>query len=184
VRSSNLGAFISAERKRRRLTLGQLARLVGYRNISKGARRIACLEQTGTATPDLLVNVAEALNLDWAMVERLAEADSQDRFRAWEEWASQPVPMCLVVRLMAAVYSRKNLPAWVTTPEQAEAWACEFARTHRLRVCLVVSRRLSVWIDGQGEVEARTEAVPDNTNAPFMQVKGRRFLLEPDERHV
>jgi hypothetical protein len=41
---------------------------------------------------------------------------------------------------MAAVYSRKVLPADITAPE-AEALACEFAREHRCRVCLVVSRR-------------------------------------------
>ena len=74
---TNLGSFIRAERVGRGLTLGQLARLVGYRNLNKGARRLACLEHTGTATPVLLVNVAEALALDWTTVERLAEEDRQ-----------------------------------------------------------------------------------------------------------
>ena len=85
--------------------------------------------------------------------------------------------MCLVVRLMAAVYVRKDLPAEVTTPKEAEAWARAFARQHRFRVCLVVSRRISVWIDAQGQVEARTEATLGHPNLPFMQLKGRRFLL-------
>jgi hypothetical protein len=74
---TTLGSFIRARRIGRGLSLGQLARLVGYRNISKGARRLACLEHTGTATPVLLVNVAEALALDWTTVERLAEEDRQ-----------------------------------------------------------------------------------------------------------
>jgi hypothetical protein len=86
--------------------------------------------------------------------------------------------MYLVVRLMAAIYVRKGLPAEVTTPEQAEAWPCGFAHRHRCWVCLVVSRRLSIWIDGQGEIEARTEAVPGQPNMPFIEVRGRRFLLE------
>jgi hypothetical protein len=43
---------------------------------------------------------------------------------------------------------------------------------------LVVSRRWSVWIDADGQVEARTEARPGEPNMPLMQVKGRRFLLE------
>ena len=175
---SNLGAFISTERKRRGLTLGQLARLVGYRNLNRGARRIACLERTGTTTPDLLVNVVEALDLDWTTVERLADEDRQERLRAWEAWVNEPVSMFLVVRLMAAVYARRGLPAEVTTPEKAEAWACTFARQHRCRVCLVLSRRWSVWIDALGQVEARTEAKPGEPNIPLMQVKGRRFLLE------
>ena len=41
----------------------------------------------------------------------------------------------------------------------------------------MVSRRLSVWIDGQGEIEARTEAIPGEPNVPFIEVRGRRFLL-------
>ena len=83
--------------------------------------------------------------------------------------------MHLVVRLMAAVYARKALPEGITTPEEAESWACEFAREHRWRVCLVVSRRISLWIDSFGLVEARTEATP---GVPDMPVGGLRFLLE------
>jgi hypothetical protein len=175
---TNLGSFIRAERVGRGLTLGQLARLVGYRNLNKGARRIACLEHTGMATSDLLVNVIEALGLNWTMVERLADEDRQERLREWERWASEPVPMYLVIRLMAAVYARQGLPAEVTTPEKAEAWASTFARQHRCCVCLVLSRRWSVWIDADGQIQARTEARPGEPNMPFMQVQGRRFLLE------
>jgi hypothetical protein len=175
---SQLGAVIQGRRLRRGLTLGQLARLVGYRNLSKGARRLACLEHTGTSTPDLLVNVAEALDMDRATVERLADEDRQERLREWESWVSAPTAMHLVVRLMAAVYATSELPTEVTTQEQAETWACTFARQHRFRVCLVLSRRWSVWIDALGHVEARTEATPGEPNVPFMRVRGRCFLLE------
>ena len=48
---THLGAFIRGERLKRGLTLGHLARLVGSRNLAKGARRIACLEQTGNPPP-------------------------------------------------------------------------------------------------------------------------------------
>jgi hypothetical protein len=80
---SKLAAFIQAERLKRGLSLGKLARMVGYRNIAKGARRIIALERTGMAKPDLLVNVAEALDLDWTVVERLVEEDHQERLRKW-----------------------------------------------------------------------------------------------------
>jgi hypothetical protein len=176
---TNLGSFIKAERLKHGLTLGRLARLVGYHNINKGARRIACLEKTGsTMPPDLLVKVVDALGLDWTLVERLAEEDRRERLRAWEAWVNEPTPMHLVVRLMAAVYARRELPAEVTTQEQAETWACTFARQHRCQVCLVLSRRWSVWIDADGQIQARTEARTGEPNMPFMQVKGRRFLLD------
>src|SRR6516162_3460350 len=144
---TNLGSYIRDERVGRGLTLGQLARLVGYRNLNKGARRITCLEHTGTATPDLLVNVAEAVDLNWTTVERLADEDHQESLRAWEAWVNEQVPMYLVIRLMAAVYARQTLPSEIETTVEAEAWASTFARQHRCRVCLVVSRRWSVWID-------------------------------------
>jgi hypothetical protein len=100
---SQLGASIRAERKRQGVTLGQLARLVGYRNLAKGTRRLSCLEQTGMARADLLANVVDALSLDWTLVERLAEEDRREGLREWEAWVNEPLPMYLVVRLMAAV---------------------------------------------------------------------------------
>jgi transcriptional regulator with XRE-family HTH domain len=172
---NKLGEFLRDERLRQGLLLDELARLVGYRNVNKGMRRITALEQTGTGKADLLVNVASALNLDWAVVEELAEEDHQDRLREWDRWVNQPVPIHMVVRLMACIYCKTPLPEWVTTPEQAEAWASEFAREHRWRVCLVVSRRLSVWIDAFGLVEARTTSTPGIPNLP---VGGLRFLLD------
>ena len=84
----------------------------------------------------------------------------------------------MVFSIMAAIYVRKALPDEITTTEEAEAWACEFARQNRRRVCLVVSRRLSVWIDESGQVQSRTKAKPGQTNEPYMEIAGRRFLLE------
>ena len=49
------GGILKTERLSQRLSLGQLARLVGYRNVTKGVRRISCLEQTGLAKSDLLI---------------------------------------------------------------------------------------------------------------------------------
>jgi hypothetical protein len=87
--------------------------------------------------------------------------------------------MELVVRYMAAVYGRVALPEGVTTPEHAERYACAYARQHGRRVCLALSRRVSVWVGADGRVEARTEATPDAPNVPFMRAKGsgKKFLL-------
>jgi hypothetical protein len=74
--------------------------------------------------------------LDWTTLERLAGQDRQDRLREWERWASEPVPMYLVIRLMAAVYARRTLPSEIETHVEAEAWACDIARQARCRVCL------------------------------------------------
>jgi len=87
--------------------------------------------------------------------------------------------MKMVVRLMAAVYSNCPIPSEITTPEEAEKYACAMARLRRMQICLVLSRRKSVWIGADGVVERRTEATPFGApNLPWMQLKGgRKFLL-------
>jgi transcriptional regulator with XRE-family HTH domain len=168
--ANNLGTYFRERRQQRGLSLGQLARLVGYENVSKGCNRITRFERQGAVTEGLLLQLAEALGIDRPTVEDLLEEDRQERLRDWEEWVNGPVPMRLIVRFAAAVYGTASLPEGVTTPEQAERYACAYAREHGRRVCLAVSRRLSVWIDREGRVEARTEATPDAPNAPFMRV--------------
>lgn len=181
--SNTLGTFCRDRREELGLTLGELARMLGYRNVNKGVRRILQLEREGTVKEDLLVKLAEALGIDLPTIERLMDQDYSEYLRGWEQWVNEPQPMFLVVKLMPAVYAKKDLPAEVTTSEQAEAWACEYARQDRLRVCLVVSRRLSVWIDAEGNVEGRTEATPDNPNMPWMKLPGnrRKFLFGLEE---
>jgi hypothetical protein len=175
--SSRLGDHIRSTRRRLNLSLGQVARLVGYRNLSKGSRRIAAIENSGRGDAVLLGEVLVALGIHPATAADLAEQDRQERRRVWDEWADQPVPMRMIVRIMAAMYSEQALPAGVETPEQAETYARNFAKAHRLKVCLALSRRLSVWIDESGEVIARTEAKPDEDNEPWMEIGGKRFLL-------
>lgn len=52
-----------------------LARLVGYRNVQKGVRRILRLERDGHASDTLIANVAEALGIEFGTVLDLQERD-------------------------------------------------------------------------------------------------------------
>jgi len=179
---NHLGAFFHDRRMSQ--ALGELAHMVGYRNIAKGANKICRLERDGVFRDDLLAVLADALDIDLPTVESLIEQDRQEHFRKWEAWANQPVPMQLVVRYMAAAYGKVKMPEDITTQKQAEAFACEYARQQRLLVCLVVSRRQSVWINKEGRVYARTEATPDKPNMPWMQLRSdkRRFLFQVEEK--
>jgi hypothetical protein len=174
---TRLGTYFRDQRFQQGLSLGQLARLVGYRNVSKGANKIIRFEREGIITDELLARLAEDMHIEFGTVEQLIEQDRQEYQRAWEAWVSQPVPMQLIVKYIPAVYGKVALPESATTPEHAEAFACFYAREHKLQVCLAVSRRLSIWIDREGIVYARTEARPGQPNMPFMEIKGRRFLL-------
>jgi transcriptional regulator with XRE-family HTH domain len=123
---NNLGNFFHDQRVSQGLSLGELARQVGYRNVSKGSNKICRFEREGLVTEDLLAALADALGIDLQTVERLIEQDRQEHLQAWEEWVSEPVPMQLIVRYMAAVYGRVKLPEEITTPEQAEVFACNY----------------------------------------------------------
>jgi hypothetical protein len=171
--------YFRKQRERQGLGLGQLARLVGYRNVSKGANKLIRLEREGIIEEQLLVRLAETLGIEVPTVQSLMEQDRQEHLQAWETWVNQPVPMQLIVKYIPAVYGRVPIPEVVQTPDQAEAFARQYARQHGRRVCLAISRRLSIWIDQNGDVEARTEATPDYPNVPYMRLKGsgRMFVV-------
>ncbi|MCY2927896.1 MAG: hypothetical protein NTV86_00090 [Planctomycetota bacterium] len=79
--------------------------------------------------------------------------------------------------MIPAVYKTQRLPESVTTIEQAQEHASQTARQWNRLVCLVWSRRLSVYFDEQGQVEVRAVATPDRHVAPFMRIGNKRFLL-------
>jgi len=173
--------YFKSQRLAKKLSLGDLARLVGYGNISKGANRIVRFEQEGVIDDELLIKLAKALEINWETVEELAEQDRKEHIEAWSKWVDEPVPMRLVIKWIPAVYSERLLPVEITTPEAAEEFACDQARQLKKHICLVLSRRKSVWISDEGIVRKRTEATPfGGPNEPWMELKGKRFLLDLD----
>jgi transcriptional regulator with XRE-family HTH domain len=79
--ASHLANYFQRTRNAQRISLAELARQAGYRNTSKGCRRIMAFENTGRMVPDLLVKLAAALGIEGQVVDGLIDADRQ----AWEE---------------------------------------------------------------------------------------------------
>jgi hypothetical protein len=175
--SNHLGRYFRARRLELGLSLGEVARRLGYSNITKGARRIQQLEDVGECTRDLLDRLLGVLGVDRSVAKELLGRDRAEYFRAWEEWVSEPVPIRMVIRWIPGVLGTRPLPTAVTTPEQAVAYAQDFARTHRTKVFVELSRRTTVTIDEHGEVTGRLEATPQSDPRPFMQVGNTRFLF-------
>ena len=94
-------------------------------------------------------------------------------FLEWNEWANEPIRPYLVVRMMAAVYCQHRLPPEIESVEEAEAFAADFSKTHGLKSCLVLSRKISVWFSENGSIKNVTEAVPGSFNVPVMKVGSR-----------
>jgi transcriptional regulator with XRE-family HTH domain len=176
--TNHLGSYFRDQRINLGLSLGDLARRTRYRNVSKGSNKIVRFEREGVITDELLARLADALGIPFPKVEELIEQDRQEYLREWEAWVSEPVPMELVAKIIPAVYVRVKLPGDITTPEQAEEFARAYAKEHGWKCCLALSRRHSVWIGKDGEVEFRTEATPDQPNTPWMRLRasGKGFL--------
>lgn len=83
---------------------GQLAALVGYKNIPKGSNRIRAFEITGKISTSLFEKLAVVLEIDRATIEKLAKQDHQEFFDAWVRWVNEPITPSLSIRLMPAFY--------------------------------------------------------------------------------
>jgi hypothetical protein len=172
--SSHLGQYVREAREGRGLQRPEVVRLMGYRNVAKGLRRLDRLEADGDYHPQVLEKLVSVLDLDEDEVRRAVERDRRDMERAWEDWADTPVPMELVLMPMPSVCIAVPPPDDAAgDPDLAERFACQTARDKGFKACLVVSRRLSVWIDAKGTVTHRTMARPGQPNAPFMRLRGR-----------
>jgi hypothetical protein len=178
--STHLSNFFEQQRISKSLKPGQLAHLIGCSNISKNGSRIRVFEQTGSISKVLFEKLTRYFEIDTEVIEQLVELDRRDFFGKWLAWAKQPIQPYLVVRLMAAVYSRRELPIDIETIEEAEDWPASVARETRLRCCIVWSRRLSVWLDETGTISCRTEAAPGEPNTPWMGRPGKNFVLNED----
>ena len=174
---SLLAQFFMKRRLALGLTRGQLARLIGYKNISKGGGKIFGLETCGSDDAEFIGKVAAALGIDEATVDRLLAEDYRRYLEGWNKWADEPVKPHLVIRLFAAVYSGQDLPENITVLAEAEAWASARAKELKLRCCLVWSRRLSLFYAADGSVETRQEATPNYDPRPSMQIGKHKFLL-------
>ena len=176
---THLARHFQATRLARGLSLGQLARLAGYRNVSKGCNRIRRFETSGSLHRELLRKLAAILEINDAAIKELADRDQREFLDHWTRWVNEPIQPSVVIKMVPAVYSRTNLPGDVRTIEDAEAWSSSLAAANHQRCCLVWSRRISCWFNEDGSLSHRSEAVRGELNMPYMQLPGnrRRFLF-------
>ena len=175
--ATHLGSFLKARREERGWTLGETARHLGYTNVSKGARRVHLMEEGESAAHDLLAKLVPLLGIEPGQVEELIAQDRREHVAAWERWADEPAPVQIIVRCIPGVFGNHSVPAELKTPEEAVAYAQEYARRVGKKVFVVLSRRLTVSINDDGQVTGRLEATPDSDPRPAMRVGNKRFVL-------
>src|ERR1700677_1960919 len=96
--TNHIGKYFRA--KRLELGLGQVVRLLGYRNISKGANKVHYFEEHGSIRKDLLQTLMTILSIDPHIVRALASKDRDEYLREWETWVNEPVPIRIAVRCL------------------------------------------------------------------------------------
>ena len=92
--------------------------------------------------------------------------------RRWNDWVSQPIKPYLVVRIMSGFYVRQDLPSGIETEDDIRRCASSVAKRLNRKLCLVMSRRTSMWYLEDGTCEKITEAQPGVPNVPTMRFSG------------
>lgn len=174
--SNHLGEYIKHRREQLGLRRSEVARLLGYENVSKGSARLHSIEEGRWISQDFLVRLMGILSVESQVVQDLIDRDRQECVVAWNKWADQQVPMHAAVRYVPGFFAGIDLPGDVRTPEQALAWAVETARQKQKKIILVVSRRISWTVHENGVADGPFNATPDSNAMPWMALGSKPFL--------
>lgn len=172
-----LGEWFWGRRGERQWPLAEVARRLGYKNVSKACRKVLAVEREGVADADFLRRLAAVLEISEGVIRVLTRQDRNSYLRAWNEWADQPVPIRVVVRAVPGFMLEVAVPDDVTTSEQALAFGLSYAARLHAKVFVTLSRRESVGITEAGEVNGRFDTLPDTDANPLVSVRRLKFLF-------
>ena len=170
--TTKLAGYIKQERLKKRLNYADLSRLMGYKNINRGMRRIIDLEREGKAHPEILKKITEALGLVEDIVDELIQQDKEEQQREFEEWVNaSPMRWHLIIRWIPAVYGERDIPDNIKTEDEAIEYAVGVAKELKSMIWLVLSRKVNIHIDENGDIKSRNEATLDNGWLPATVVR-------------
>ncbi len=167
-----LSTIIRSEMKSQGFSRADVVRRMGYKNISKGMRRMdGWLKGETYPNASQCTSLAGAVSVD---VETLIKAILTDKVAARAERRrrrAQDPQYYLTIRLMAAVYNQLTLPADLSRSEAIEHGAHTAIKLRR-RCCLDMPSSETVWFEADGSYAIRVDTAP-----PYMSVGGKRFVL-------
>ena len=163
--------YLKEERLKQRLNTAELARKMGYKNVSKGMNRIVDLERENIIIPEVLKKLVNALNLDHKYVNSLIKRDREEDKRRFEEWLSKPIEMYYVMRIIPTIYLSYDLPTNINSEEEAVKFVAGIAKEKHKICCLVLSRKEKIYIDEDGEIVGKIETEFGDGDCPYVRVK-------------
>jgi len=86
--TTHLSRFFRQRREARKLSFGDLARRLGYKNVTKGSNKVIKFERDGSVHPNLLSKLAAALGISPGEIRRCVKADRAES----KARSRQPIP--------------------------------------------------------------------------------------------
>ncbi|MCK4544412.1 hypothetical protein KAU43_02635 [candidate division WOR-3 bacterium] len=168
--------YIVRERRNKRLSYGDIGRALGYKNIGKISSKIADFEHYGNIDKELFKRIVDIIGIDKEELNKMIKMDREIAEKRFEELCKQPFKMHIVIRFMAAVYGRKELPEGIKTEEEALKYAIKYAKENKRHICLNPSRKKRIWINPEGGACIQ-DLSPYSEECPYMQIGNKRFLF-------
>jgi hypothetical protein len=163
---NDLGELFLRARTSKGWTLQDLAWRAGYKNENKGARHLEQLERHGVLGPrDLVKRAAAALGLDPKEVADAKARDEATRQAVFAAWLEVPQPMVLIGYVVGITFC-VALPEGLSE-SQAVDYAMDVQKKRGHRMCLVLDRKRSMWIEADGEASF-TQTKVDQPNFPYV----------------
>jgi hypothetical protein len=170
---NRLSKLVGHYRQQQNLNFEELAGLCGL-NPKKWGHRIVDFERESVGSGELAGKLICALNIPQGEVEDAVEKDLAD----WNQWADEPIPMQMIVRLIGPFCMIHHIPAEINTREAAITYAQNYSMKNHLRVCLALSRRESAWISVDGHTFI-SQSQPGGINVPYGSFGGtKKFLVD------
>lgn len=143
------GHFLQNRRKTLKLTRKELALKMGYRNISKGIRRIIDVEN-GIIIESIISKLMVALEIpekDRIICNEKEQSYIQDYVNKLPEFKPK-----LLYRAMACVYIPMEIPPDLQSIEDVIIFASDYARERKAFCCLELDYNLRYYINKEGGI--------------------------------
>ncbi len=151
--TTHVAAYFKERRLENGLSLAQLARMVGYANVSKGYRKIDAFERTGECHPLLFAKLMEVLQID-------EKTRMQAAYEDYKDWLTSPANPPTPYMLRSPIRGCIGVPEELETVEEMEQFAADYARRGGWSVCLVLNNRITMVFSPDGSLRDIIEAVP------------------------
>lgn len=169
--STNLSRFIKKERVKQGLNYAEVSKMMGYKNINKGMRRIIELEREGLVHSEVLEKIIETLNLDRDHIDSLILKDRREYEEEFGKWLSEPIEPYYTLRIMPSIYLSYDLPGNLSTEKEAAEYVAKIAKRKKVKAWVNLSRRERIYITEKGEIRGKIKTTIENANYPYTRFK-------------